>query len=230
MSIKTKAIALFERQLTKQALVLETRAWNGRAFFEVDLHLPDADFSANNGVQHIKCRVAPLTFRDYTIAKWDDSTKTCTLFVDAGHQGAGSTWVKTLEKSDHLSYMNIETHRCAIAPSSNILFLGDQSAVGHFLALQQLAGEGATISGAVAITDAVHCEQLQYFYPELTMNILPLQGTSAQHLTNWLMGHPLMVYDLIYIAGNSNMVAEVRRYLKKADVPGNRIKAQGFWQ
>jgi len=230
MSIKNKAINLLERQITKPALVLETRAWHSGTFYEVDLHIPDADFSQFKGVSHIKCRVSPLTFRDYTISKWDDITKTCTLFVDAAHNGPGSTWVKTLSTQDQISYMQIETHRYPVMDQENYLFLGDQSTIGHFLALQQLATKKAQISGAVVINNKIHQEELRDYYPELSLTPVTLQQCHSQTILTWLQNQSVNNYDMICLAGSSTMIVEVRQYLRKNGVPNNKIKTQGFWR
>jgi len=230
MSIKNKAINLLERQLTKPALVLETRGWHSETFYEIDLHIPDADFNQLKGVAHLKCRVAPLTFRDYTIAKWDDLTKTCTLFVDAAHNGPGSSWVKSLNKQDQISYMQIETHRYPAMDQEKYLFLGDQSTIGHFLALQQLGNKNAQISGALVIDNKNHREELTSYYPELSLTPVALQQCYTQSVLSWLQNQPVDNYDMICLAGNSAMVVDVRQYLRKSGVPNHKIKAQGFWR
>jgi len=229
MTFKHKAIAVLEKQLTKQAIVLEVRAWEAGTFFEVDLHVPDADFTQLKGVAHMKCRVAPLNFRDYTISGWDAETKTCTLFIDAAHRGAGSAWVKTLQRNGWISYLKMETHRYQLSGQSNHLFLGDQSAIGHFLALQQLAGEGAIISGAVIMPNAAHRSQFKYDHPLLNLTPLPLQQTYSETIIQWLQQQHLTQHGFICIAGQTKMVIDVRHYLKWAGISGAQIKAQGFW-
>jgi NADPH-dependent ferric siderophore reductase len=230
MSLKHKAIQVLERQLTKQALILDIRPWNGNTFFEVDLHVPDADFSKANTVQHLKCRVAPLTFNDYTVSGWDAETQTCTLMIDAGHNGAGAKWVKNLTKPGEISYLKTEQHRYPAMDHGKWLLLGDQSAVGHFLALKQLAGHNPNISGAVIIPDIEHCKQLRYFYPDFGLKSIPLHNSYTESILAWLEQQPVIIYDGICIAGNTRMVIDVRNYLKKRGVAPGKIKAQGFWE
>lgn len=115
MSIKELPIGLIEGRITKSAWVRAVRAWPGSDFYEIDLQAPDADFSAFKGAAHMKCRVAPLTFRDYTICRWDAASKTCTLMIDAGHQGTGGNWAKQVQKAGSLPYVGVEAHRCPVA-------------------------------------------------------------------------------------------------------------------
>ncbi|HEY4197272.1 MAG TPA: hypothetical protein VGM63_17135 [Mucilaginibacter sp.] len=230
MGFKDKAVALLEGSITKHAAILEVRAWDKGTFFEIGLHLPDADFSRYDGAMHLSCRVPPLTFRDYTVTAWDAETKTCSLLIDAAHDGLGSAWVKTLENGGNVTYIHIESHRQPPLQTGRILFLGDQSAIGHFLALQQLAGGNPAISGAVIIPDSVHRKQLKYFYPDLTLIPIPLQRSYSQTLTDWLRQQPLNDFEFICIAGHIPMVVDTRRYLKNTGVSSAKIKAEGFWK
>lgn len=230
MSLKQKAIRALEKQLTKKALILDIRSWHNNTFFEIDLHVPEADFNKPNTVQHLKCRVAPLTFNDYTVSGWDAETKTCTLMIDAGHTGSGAKWVKELSKPGEISYLKTEQHRYPDMTVGKWFLLGDQSAVGNFLALNQLANNNQKISGAVIIPDIEQGRQLNYFYPQLQLQPLPLHGSYTESMIPWLEQQPVIIYDGICIAGNTKMVIEVRQYLKKRGVAANKIKAQGFWE
>lgn len=227
MSITSKAIGLLERRIIKTAHILDIRAWSAGTFYEIDLHIPGARLGAD-GVQHINCRVAPLVFRDYTIAQSDRETSTCTLFIDAAHKGQGSNWVRTLRRNDVLSYLNIEMHRYNNSGTASNLFLGDQSAVGHFLALQQLMGKGAAIEGAVVIENVDHRNEFNTYYSDLNMDALPLEQNSTQAILHWLGTHNVSADD-VFIAGNSHMVASVRRHLKELGYTARQLHAQGFW-
>jgi NADPH-dependent ferric siderophore reductase len=230
MGFKNKAISVLEKQLTKQALILDVRAWEANTFFEVDLHIPNADFTQAKGAAHLKCRVGPLTFRDYTISAWDAGTKTCTLFIDAGHDGAGSRWVKTIDKTNDLTYLKMETRSYPLLQQGKYLFLGDQSAIGHFIALKQLAGKNEYITGALIIPDGNHRRQLKYYYPDLCLQPIPLQGTHSQTMTAWVKSQTVIGYDGVWLAGNQNMVIETRRHLKQRGMPAQLIKAEAFWK
>ncbi|MDR3681775.1 MAG: SIP domain-containing protein [Flavipsychrobacter sp.] len=228
MNIKDKTIGLLERRITKTALVLATRSWAANSFYEVDLHVPDADFD-RPGVKYMKCRVNQLTYRDYTIAMWDVETKTCTLFVDAAHSGPGSEWVKNLKKNDVMSYLNVESHRYNNPDNKKLLMLGDQSSVGHFLALQQLAEPGAHIEGAIVITRAAHRTEFNAYYPDLNLHTLSAEDGSTQALARWLEYHGID-NDMVFLAGNVHMVTALRQQLRVMGYSSKQIDAQGFWR
>ncbi len=228
MNIKDKAIGLLERRITKTALVLATRSWAANSFYEVDLHVPDADFD-KQGVQHMKCRVNQLTYRDYTIAMWDTETRTCTLFVDATHAGPGAAWVKYLKKNDTLSYLNVESHGYNNPANNKLLLLGDQSAVGHFLALQQLAAPGAYIEGAIVIPRVAHRTEFNAYYPDLNLHTLSAEDGSTQALARW-MEYRGIDNDMVFLAGNVHMVTALRQQLRVMGYGSKQIDAQGFWR
>lgn len=224
MSIKEKAIGLIEGRITKTAWVTAVRAWPGYNFYEIGLQVPDADFSDFKGAAHIKCRVAPLTFRDYTICRWAAASKTCTLMVDAAHQGPGSHWAKQMQKADSLPYVGIETHSCPVTTYPDLFFLGDQSALGHFLALQQLAGADKQIGGAIFMPDKAHQDSFRQHFSGLPLAPVSTIADLYQQLGSVTANGQ----TLVCLAGNSRLVAGLRRNLRSAGFPG-QINAQGFW-
>ena len=187
-------------------------------------------FDQQNVAQHLKCRVNRLTFRDYTMANINAASKTCTLLIDAGHQGEGSAWVRTVKKNDEISYLKVEQHRYPSMERGNYLFLGDESAIGHFLTLQQMAANNQNIAVAVIIRSEGNTEQLRHYHPDLLLQSILFQNSYESTMINWLQQQTLSGYDGICIAGNISMVIEARQYLKKHGVAGNKIKAQGFWK
>lgn len=224
MSIKERAIGLIEGRITKTAWVQGVRAWPGNNFYEIDLQVPEADFSGLKGAAHIKCRVAPLTFRDYTICRWDPASKTCTLMVDAGHTGPGSSWARQVQKADSLPYVGVEAHRCPVNAYLQLFFIGDQSALGHFMALQQLAGADKQISGAILLSDEAHQDHFRQHFSGLPLKPVRTGDDLFQMLGSVTSGGQ----TLVCLAGNSSLVADLRRNLRSTGFPG-QINAQGFW-
>ncbi|RYY37967.1 MAG: hypothetical protein EOP46_00690 [Sphingobacteriaceae bacterium] len=228
--IKNKATRILEDTFLKTGYVLETRPWDTGNIIEVDLHLPLANMQWNE-VQHIKCKVAEFTFRDYTPAAWDAETQTCTLYIDAGHNGPGALWAKQLNKEDKVEYLGIGTTRHAPVNSSAIICLGDESSIGHLLALQQLTQPAARFSGAVVMADDTNCKLFtEYFKTPLQ----PLErGDSYGHhsLIQWLLlQQENLENTMFYLAGNSVMVSQVRKILQSQGYGSGQIKAHGFWQ
>jgi len=229
MNIRTKAISLLEKQITRNAQVLESRRWNAGTFYEIDLHFPNADLKWDKGVHHINCRVAPLTFREYTIAQWDADTRTCTLFIDASHNGQGTEWVKSLRRGDTIVYLNVECRNPQALPQQRCLCLGDQTTIGHFLALQQLIGNITDMQGAILVETDEQCREFKAYFPSLPLQVLPAEQGSVHTLLTWLQDCSAN-YDTVHLAGNTAMVVALRKELKAFGYHGRQIRSHTFWR
>ncbi|RFM28585.1 SIP domain-containing protein [Deminuibacter soli] len=232
-NIKQKAIALIENRVGKTGRVLGVRHWEPGGFVEIDLHLPDIDMYRFSSVQHIKCRVAPAQYRDYTIAGWDAETHTCTLYIHTAHAGAGSNWANNLEEGDEIVYLGVSGSVHSATERSTLLCLGDASTIGHYWALQQLAHSGrANLCGAIALDHEAYCGQLNDY---LRMNVQPLLQTDAGGetvLLQWMQQELLKRQHedvTVYVAGYSPAVATLRRQLRSLRYGGALVKAQAFW-
>ncbi|HKG07646.1 MAG TPA: hypothetical protein VKB19_14345 [Pedobacter sp.] len=224
--LKKKALGMLEKQFSRSAKVLEVRAWNPSTFYEIDLHMPDVDMSKWQSVQHMKCKVAEATYRDYTPAHWDAETQTCTLFIDASHDGYGSKWAASLYTGDLIIYLGIST--TFTRPLSSSLFcLGDSSAIGHFLALEQLAGKG-NLTGALVIKDPAHRNTFQSFFDSALQAIPQKAASNIDNLHDWLIEQSLEG-GAVYLAGNVPMVVELRKKIKALPGFNGPVKVQGFW-
>ncbi|PYF72380.1 SIP domain-containing protein [Pedobacter nutrimenti] len=226
-SIKKKALAAFEKQFLKFARVLEVRAWDPATFFEIDLHLPDADMKKWKHVQHMKVKVAEYTYRDYTPAMWDQETRTCTLYVNSSHQGPGSKWASALNTGDMIPYLGIGATMHKPVEGKQLLCLGDSSSVGHFLALQQLAEGKTEVYGAVSLLHDAHIEAFkQYFDTKLE----PLKEKEWDFsLVSWIDRQPLDDQQ-IYIAGHIPTGLQLRKHLRGREDFRGGVKVQGFWK
>ena len=231
-TITQKAIALFESRLAKMATVLAIRVWEPATFMEVDLHMPGCDMSKWDRTQHMKCKVGPLIYRDYTPSGWDAETQTCTLFIDAAHDGPGSRWVKSLHPGDTLAYMGVASSHQRPVPDKRLVLLGDETAIGHFFALQQLAESPTAICGAVAIAEKHHRDEFAQYFSRLGLTPLGKNASDDYRaLEDWVSG--LTIADasntIFYLAGYTPAVVQLRKYLRKQGYEGSQIKAQGFW-
>jgi NADPH-dependent ferric siderophore reductase len=225
--LKKKALQLIERQLGKKGIVLEVRSWNPSTFYEVDLHLPGVDMDKWTSVQHMKTKVAEYVYRDYTPASWDVETQTCTLYIDASHDGDGSKWVAQLRKGDQICYLGIGGTNAKPVDGKQILCLGDSSCVGHFLALEQLVGKG-NIAGALVIKEENHRAEFASYFDTLLEAIPPKLSNNIDNLHNWLKEQQ-WGSNAIYIAGNVPMVVGLKQKIRSLPDFDAAVKVQGFW-
>lgn len=213
-----------------QAQVLAVRAWQPRTMYELDLHLPTVDMAKWTIIPRLKCRVAEekFEFRDYTPATWNVAQRTCTLYIEAGHQGAGSRWIQRLHPGDTVVVGPAHAEKLPAAPG-RVLALGDGSALGHLLALKQLTSRlDYSLDACVALPDEYQLPgHLQEANPELAL--LPTANVQAT-LENWLHAQPLSSYRSIYLAGNMGLVANLRRQLTAQPALTARLYVKGFWR
>lgn len=229
--IKKVTGKLFESKLLDTGRVLEVRFWEQQAIVEIDLHLPKVNMQKWTEVPYIKFKVDTLTYRDYTPCGWDAETSTCTIFVEAAHNGAGATWARSLKKDEEIGYLPAAPTRHRPGASKAIIALGDESSMGHMLALQQMAQPDTNFTGAIAMADAERCRQFQE-YLHSPMNAVLRKDEYGHHsLMEWLLEQQHKLNDVVfYIAGNNTMVSQLRKLLRKQGYSSGQIKVHGFWR
>jgi NADPH-dependent ferric siderophore reductase len=228
--LKRKAEKFFEPSQMQTGRVLDVRHWELSTLIEIDLHLPFADMLEWIEIPYIKFKVAPLTYRDYSPSGWDAETRTCTIFIDAAHNGPGSNWAKHLKNSDTVSYFKIgSTHQVAESTSA-VIALGDESSLGHMLALQQMIMPAARFSGAVVMSNDQHRSQFSEFFRS-PLQTVPRNDTYGHHsLIQWVISQQYALENTVfYLTGNNIMVSQMKKLLKLQGYNSCQIKAKGFW-
>lgn len=225
--IKQKAINLFESALAKTGTVLAIRAWEPATFFEVDVHFPDMDMGSWKRVQHIKIKVANGVYRDYTPAGWDADIRTCTLYINAEQDGPGSQWIRTLHEGDDVVYMGVGATMHRPSVMGEMVVLGDMSSIGHYLALQQLAGS-RRLSGAITIANESHRQEFREYFD---WDIQPVRKTDSGGLGSILKwtNDKVLAHSNVYISGHIPTCIRLRKELKKREDAPIGIQVQGFW-
>jgi len=226
--IKLKALELIEGTLAKSGTALAVRSWDPATFYEIDIHFPAMDMSGWTRVQHIKIKVAPGVYRDYTPAGWDADIRTCTLYVDAVQDGPGSRWVKALRPGDDITYVGVGGTLHKPADHCKMIVLGDMSSIGHFLALQQLAGE-KTLAGAISIAEESHLAQFSEYFKWKVQPVMQEEMGGFASLLEWTQSENLTDSD-VYLSGHIPTCVQLRKELKRRKDQPNGIRAQGFWK
>ena len=228
--IKKKAERIFEPSQMQTGRVLDVRYWQLSTLIEVDLHLPFADMQQWTEIPYIKFKVASFTYRDYTPSGWDAETSTCTIFIDAAHNGPGSNWAKQLKKNDTVSYFKIGTTHQVAESTSAVIALGDESSLGHMLALQQMVMPAARFSGAVVMGNDDHRSQFREFFRS-PLQTVKRDDTYGHHsLIQWVISQQYALENTVfYLTGNNIMVSQMKKMLKLQGYNSNQIKAKGFW-
>jgi NADPH-dependent ferric siderophore reductase len=228
-NILIKAASSLMEKMMHAALVTGVRVWQPATVYEIDLHLPWVDMNRWNTIQRVKCKVGDLDFRDYTPACWDAEEKQCTLYIEAGHDGAGSRWVQQLKPGDQVLLSAVHAAQLP-ATEGKVLCLSDGSALGHFLALEQLTDrEKFPMETAVFLHDRYQIPaHLSAKNTGFEFLVTP-DRDSTETLEHWCMSRDLASFTSICIAGNSDMVRKLRRKLKSLPDVRARMYTYGFW-
>ncbi|MES2110617.1 MAG: SIP domain-containing protein [Bacteroidota bacterium] len=228
--LKKKASGIIENRVLKRAVVLEARKWPSAAMVEIDLHLPQTTMDDWNEVNYIKCKVADLTYRDYTPSGWDAETQTCTLYIDINHKGPGSSWANSLDKGDEVGYIGIKSTQQTPVNTSAVICLGDESSLGHLLAMQQLAVPATRFSGAVLMGDEHNRTLFNEYFRTPLQPVLRADVHGHHSLTEWLLQQTYHLENTIfYLTGNNTMVGQLRKILRSQGYNSSQVMAQGFW-
>lgn len=228
--IRKKAASWFERQSQGGGRVLEVRYWEPSTLIEIDLHLPDANMWQWTGVPYIKFKIEPFTYRDYTPSGWDAETCTCTLYIDAAHKGIGSYWARSLKKGDEVNYLKIGDSHQSPEGTPAVIALGDESSLGHVLALQQMVLPATRFTGAVLLPEEQHRDFFNQYFPQSIQTIARQDVYGHHSLIQWVINQKCALDNTVfYLAGNNIMVSQLRKMLRLQGYHSGQIRAKGFW-
>jgi NADPH-dependent ferric siderophore reductase len=226
--LKRAASGLLDKLfLSAEVITVQNRAPS--SLYELLIYFPKGDMSRWTAIQRVKCKVDEFQYRDYTPAAWNTETKCFSLFIAAGHDGAGARWVKRLKAGDQILLSAVYAAPLP-ANTGKILALGDASALAHFLALRQLTDSSLyPMDAAITLSERFTLPaSLKAVQPGFDF-LMEKDGRSLESLTAWLSGKVPEAYTSIYIAGNIPMVSSLRRQLKLIPALKAKIYTHGFW-
>jgi len=223
--ITKKLVAALERKMSKSAHVLNVRYWHNQSIAEIDLHIPGMDATRWTSVQHIKLKVGEGLYRDYSLTMWDVDTKTCSLIVATSHNGPGAVWARNIKRGDRIAYLGIGNTSYRYYEERSIICIGDESSLAHFVALKQLMGKDNELSGVIGFSDPNHVTEYE---SNIRAPFVPL-AKDFEVMKQWIRRESPKDH-VVYIAGNHQLVTEMKRFVK--GFPGfcGTVKGQGFWK
>lgn len=221
--IKKGLTGIVNQHLLNHGIVLDVRKWPGSPMIEIDLHLPECIMRDWTEVQYIKFNIGELIFRDYTPYGWDADTSTCSLLIDASHNGPGSRWARSLQKNDGVYYLKTDSTRQSLHATNLVVGLGDNTSLAHLFALQELTLPAIRFDSAVLTDNGQTGKLLSCYFKRA-----PVPCTSEAELIRWLSRQEFCnVHTSFYLTGNEGLVVRLRRALK--DRGYFNIKVKGFW-
>jgi NADPH-dependent ferric siderophore reductase len=231
VTTQRKNISTVEKFFVKTGKITAVRKWKGNNMYEIDIHLPNVDFEKWDKAQSIKCRISALHYTDYTPAMWNIKEKTCTMYIDTSHDGQGSLWAKKQIEGNLFHYLKIEAEKHFPIEGKHIVFLGDQTGIGHFCSLQQLATKNAKISGFITFNDLKTADVFYKNCPWLPLQAVSNYDTIYKQTEAWI-NQNLTEKDnfVFYVVGGAELIVALRKLLKNYGFNGSQIKSQGFWK
>src|SRR5450432_2254412 len=226
-----KKISTLERIFVKSGKIVAVRGWNGGNVHEIDVHLPNVNFGKWDKAQSIKCRISALHYTDYTPAIWDVEEKICTLYIDTSHDGQGSVWAKNQVAGNDFHYSKIEAEKHFPIEGKHLVFLGDQTGIGHFCSLQQLvATKNTQISGFITFNDLQTADTFSENCSWLPLQAVSNYGAIYKQTEDWVIKHQAEKENFVfYVVGSTELIVTLRKFLRTYGFDGNQIKSKGFW-
>ena len=226
-----KTILTVEHLFIKSGTIRAIRVWPGGNMHEIDVHLPTVMFERWTQAQSIKCRITPFHYTDYTPARWNIEEKICTLYIDTSHNGVGSQWTKRQVARNEFHYLKIEAVNQFPVAGKRFVFLGDQTGIGHFCSLQQLAPVNTSISGFIAFSDLQTTNVFTENCPWLSLQAVSSYEAIYQQAEEWATRHQAEKENfMVYLVGHATLVVTLRKLLKSYGFAGSQVKSKGFWQ
>lgn len=218
-----------DKALATEGGVLAIRKWQGGSMYEIDLCLPDVQMEKWITIPRIKCKTGAVEYRDYTPAGWKEEERSCTVYIDAAHQGSGSSWVKNLRPGD--SFICAAAHAAGLPDRpGKIAGFGDGSTIGHFLALKQLTDRSQFPMEVKILLqeNLVLPEGFAALHPEFEF-IVEQDSKAQDKYLQLIENKSFEGYGSIYVAGYIPMVQGLRKLLKKQADTTAKVFAHGFW-
>lgn len=177
--------------------------------------------------QEIEFRVSDTSFRHYTPASLDPEKETLEVIFFLHGLGPGSAWAKSLQQDQTVNLLGPGGKFC-LRPGGRHLFLGDESTLGLFQALQHAAKD--------KITGILETDASQKHWPNLLgLRSLKSVQRGAEHgqaLLAWVEQHFASQHhddSQYYIVGHAQSVVSLRRALKAKGCKRSQIHTKIYW-
>jgi len=228
-TIKKVFFDFLDKKMAQQGHVIAVRKWETSEIYEIQVHLPSLDMQKWVSVPRIKVKVAEYEYRDYSPACWNEKSRNCLLFIDARHNGVGSLWARKIKSGGDFLFAPASA---ASLPANKgaVLCLGDESAIGHFLALKQLLElKENEIFIQVSVEQNITIPVEMILSNKELHFIKRTQSDRLVSLHRALSDLDISSFSSIYIAGHTPMVQGMRKIIKKEIKTNARIFVNGFW-
>lgn len=178
--------------------------------------------------QEIEFRVSDQDYRHYTPCNWNiEEGYTDVIFYLHG-QGPGSDWAEKRQPGDQLKMIGPGGKFTLIPAARQYVFLGDETTIGLFLAMQQAIGSDAVITGVI------ESEPFAMKWPAmcgLTLAVCErISDFRGKAIWQWVSQH--VVWDehtVFYISGHAGSIQLLKKELLAKGIHHAQVKTKPYW-
>jgi NADPH-dependent ferric siderophore reductase len=182
--------------------------------------------SCKPGAQ-LEPRVSDTHFRHYNPSAFDKKTGTLEMMIYLHQSGPGSEWAESVKAGDAVYFMGPANKISLDTSKESVVFLGDETAIGTFLFMQNGLAKTQKFAGAVeteaslkSITDTV----------ELALPTVTKTNTNGEALLHWLEDNFEQNRSAqFYLLGNASANNLLRNYLKEKHITNSQITSVKYW-
>jgi NADPH-dependent ferric siderophore reductase len=174
----------------------------------------------------VEFRVSDTEFRYYTACDWNAEEGFVDILVYLHQQGPGSHLMDELSPGDTIALLGPGGKFLLGLAWQEYVFLGDETAIGLFLAFQHCLLYRMTFTGAIECSD----ESLPASVGLELKGVRTASGERGATLLEWIDATPLSTTNCIYyLAGNAHTNKLLREKLKSMGVSPALIRAKAYW-
>ncbi|MEM0997168.1 MAG: siderophore-interacting protein [Bacteroidota bacterium] len=183
--------------------------------------------------QVIEFRINANDFRHYTPSHYDSKAGVCEVLFYLHGKGPGSRWARELRPGNALKLMGPGGKLRFQTEASHHFFFGDESSLGLYAQLKDIANRYETEYLCLLELDAAHTAWPQLL--ELEADVIGKSvAQPAEAAIDWLKGLDAQVWRnwrgaSFYLTGRAASIKHLRKALRARGVGPRQILAQPYW-
>ena len=127
-------------------------------------------------------------------------------------------------------YLKIEAVKHFPYEGKHLIFLGDQTGIGHFCFLQQLTTKNTQISGFITLNDLQTADVFSENCSWLPLEAVSNNDAIYKQTEDFLIKHQAEKENFVfYVVGSAELIVTLRKLLTTYGFEGSQIKSKGFW-
>lgn len=178
----------------------------------------------------VEFRVSSTALRHYTPTSWDNERGHFEVIFYLNGYGPGSTWAEKLTVGEQVFVLG-PGEPVRICDARRQVFLGDETTIGLFMAMNNAvkSGSGGNNASAHVVIEATEnaAERLAVFMPEFT--VLRRSGARGNVLDSWASEN-VKPDDAVYLVGHAQTIQRLRKQVVDSrGVSRSLVRTRAYW-